>query len=432
MSTPDDDEMLVPGHPADELPPHGLGAEEVAREDAVADEVAARHEAAARFEAEARHEALDDGTGHDPIIDTAVRRIEAGVDEDNPFGLLGRPLSRRSPFYLGLTAGLGLATAYALVHMLSSIRSVIVIVVVSLFLAIGLNPAVEFLMQRGASRRSAVSVVFLGVIAFFIGFGAAIVPPVVTQTSNFAQNYSDYIAQAEGNATVKHLDEKLHFIEPLKAQVKDGKFVKNAFGGLLGATKTALSATFTTLTILILTLYFISSLPTFKRAAYQLVPRSRRARFGLLADEILLRIGGYVGGALGIALIAGITSFILLEILGVPYALALAMVVTVTDLIPLIGATIGAAVVTIVAFLSSTTDGLICLVFYVAYQQIENFVIYPRVMRRSVSVPPVVTVIAALIGGTLLGVVGALLAIPTAAAILLIFEEVVVPRQDTT
>jgi predicted PurR-regulated permease PerM len=108
------------------------------------------------------------------------------------------------------------------------------------------------------------------------------------------------------------------------------------------------------------------------------------------------------------------------------------MVVTVTDLIPLIGATIGAAVVTIVALLSSTTDGLICLGFYIAYQQVENFVIYPRVMRKSVSVPPVVTVIAALIGGTLLGVVGALLAIPTAAAVLLIIEEVVVPRQDTT
>lgn len=415
MSTPEDDDLLVPGHPADELPPQGLGADEVAR-----------------VEASTTQSPVPAAPEQDPLLDTAIRKVEAGVDEDNPFGRPGRPLSRRSPFYLGLMGGLGLATAYALVHMLSSIRAVIVIVVVSLFLAIGLNPAVEFLMQRGASRRSAVSVVFLAVIAFFIGFGAAIVPPVVTQTSNFAENYTDYIERAEHNDTVNKLDSKLHFIEPLKAQVKDGKFVNNAFGGVLGATKTALSATFTTLTILILTLYFISSLPTFKRAAYQLVPRSRRARFGLLADEILLRIGGYVGGALGIALIAGLSTFILLEILGVPYALALAMVVTVTDLIPLIGATIGAVVVTVVALLTSTTDGLICLAFYVAYQQVENFVIYPRVMRRSVSVPPVVTVIAALVGGTLLGVVGALLAIPTAAAILLIFEEVVVPRQDTT
>lgn len=415
MSNPDDDDLLVPGHPADELPPRGLGADEVAREEAASTGGAA-----------------STVSEQDPLLDTAIRKVEAGVDAENPFGRPGRPLSRRSPFHIGLMGGLGLATAYALVHMLSSIQSVIVIVVVSLFLAIGLNPAVEFLMQRGASRRSAVSVVFLAVIAFFIGFGAAILPPVVTQTSNFAENYTEYIAKAEANPTVKRLDEKLNFIKPLEAQVKDGKFVNNAFGGVLGATKTALSATFTTLTILILTLYFISSLPTFKRAAYQLVPRSRRARFGLLADEILLRIGGYVGGALGIALIAGISTYILLSILGVPYALALAMVVTVTDLIPLIGATIGAVVVTAVAFLTSTTDGLICLAFYVAYQQIENFVIYPKVMRRSVSVPPVVTVIAALIGGTLLGVVGALLAIPTAAAILLIFEEVVVPRQDTT
>jgi predicted PurR-regulated permease PerM len=414
VSTPDDDDLLVPGHPADDLPPKGLGADEVAREDAAA-----------------RADASDVLEG-DPLVDTAVRRYEAGADDDNPYGLPGRPISRRSPFYLGLMGGLGLAVAYLLTRIISGVSSVLVIVVVSMFLAIGLNPAVEALMRRGASRRASVSVVFLGVIAFFIGFGAAIVPPVVSQTSNFAQNYSDYIDKAEKNKTVKDLDSKLHFIEPLKKQVKDGKFVNNAFGGVLGATKTALSATFTTLTILILTLYFVSSLPTIKRAAYQLVPRSRRSRFGLLADEILLRIGGYVGGALGIALIAGMSTFILLEILGVPYALALAMVVTVTDLIPLIGATIGAAVVTVVALLSSVTDGLVCLAFYIAYQQIENFIIYPRIMRRSVAVPPVVTVIAALVGGTLLGVVGALLAIPTAAAVLLIIEEVVVPRQDTT
>jgi predicted PurR-regulated permease PerM len=414
VSTPDDDDLLVPGHPADDLPPKGLGADEVAREDAAA-----------------RADASDVLEG-DPLVDTAVRRYEAGADDDNPYGLPGRPISRRSPFYLGLMGGLGLAVAYLLTRIISGVSSVLVIVVVSMFFAIGLNPAVEALMRRGASRRASVSVVFLGVIAFFVGFGAAIVPPVVSQTSNFAQNYSDYIDKAEKNKTVKDLDSKLHFIEPLKKQVKDGKFVNNAFGGVLGATKTALSATFTTLTILILTLYFVSSLPTIKRAAYQLVPRSRRSRFGLLADEILLRIGGYVGGALGIALIAGMSTFILLEILGVPYALALAMVVTVTDLIPLIGATIGAAVVTVVALLSSVTDGLVCLAFYIAYQQIENFIIYPRIMRRSVAVPPVVTVIAALVGGTLLGVVGALLAIPTAAAVLLIIEEVVVPRQDTT
>ncbi|MDX6226377.1 MAG: hypothetical protein QOE64_2753 [Frankiales bacterium] len=419
MSTPEDEghdannQLLVPGHPADDLPPHGLGAEEAAREDAAAKDA-------------------ETVLASDPLVDTAVRRFDARADDDNPYGQPGRPMSRRSPFYLGLLGGLGLAVAYLVTQIVTGVSSVLVIIVVSMFLAIGLNPAVEALMKRGASRRAAVSVVFLGVIAFFVGLGAAVIPPVVSQTSNFAKNYSSYIKQAESNATIHRLDQRLHFIKPLESQVKDGKFVNNAFGGILGATKTALSATFTTLTILILTLYFVSSLPTIKRAAYQLVPRSRRSRFGLLADEILLRIGGYVGGALGIALIAGTTTFILLEILGVPYALALAMVVTVTDLIPLIGATIGAAVVTIVALLSSTTDGLICLGFYIAYQQVENFVIYPRVMRKSVSVPPVVTVIAALIGGTLLGVVGALLAIPTAAAVLLIIEEVVVPRQDTT
>jgi predicted PurR-regulated permease PerM len=179
-------------------------------------------------------------------------------------------------------------------------------------------------------------------------------------------------------------------------------------------------------------LYFASSLPAIKRLTYSLVPRSRRARFGVLTDEILNRVGGYVSGALLIALIAGTTSFIFLEIAGVPYALPLALVVAITDLIPLIGATIGAVVACGVAFFDSVTVGLFAVGFYVIYQQVENYLIYPRVMKRSVDVHPAATIVAALIGGTLLGVVGALIAIPAAAAIQLVLQEVVIPRQNET
>ena len=202
------------------------------------------------------------------------------------------------------------------------------------------------------------------------------------------------------------------------------------FGGVLGVGKVVFGAFFSTLTVLILTLYFLCNLPHLKTSAYRAVPRSRRARVGLLTDEILERVGGYVGGALLIAGLAGVTTFVFLVIAGIPYPVALAMLVAITDLLPLIGATIGAAIVTLVAFFVSVKVGLIAAVYYIAYQQIENYVIYPRVMKRSVDVSPVATVIAVLIGGSLLGVLGALLAIPIAAAAQLVLREVVLPRQD--
>ncbi|HVE74439.1 MAG TPA: AI-2E family transporter, partial [Mycobacteriales bacterium] len=205
-----------------------------------------------------------------------------------------------------------------------------------------------------------------------------------------------------------------------------------ALGGVVGVGKVVFSAFFSTLTVLILTLYFLSSLPTIKAAAYRMIPRSRRARVGLLTDEILGRVGGYVGGALTIAATAGVTTFVLLAILGVDYPVALAMIVAVTSLVPLVGATIGAAIVVLVAFFTSVTAGVICAIFYLIYQQVENYVLYPKIMQRSVDVSPAATVVAVLIGGSLLGVLGALLAIPLAAAVQLVLQEVVAPRQENS
>jgi predicted PurR-regulated permease PerM len=160
------------------------------------------------------------------------------------------------------------------------------------------------------------------------------------------------------------------------------------------------------------------------------VPASRRERVQKLGDEILTRIGGYVGGAATIAFVAALSSYLFLRIIDLQLALALALFVGLTDLVPLVGATIGAAVVTTLAFLDSPTKGIACIVFYVIYQQVENYFIYPRVMKKQVDVPAALTVVAVLFGGALLGVVGALLAIPTAAAVLLIVREVLVRRME--
>ena len=160
------------------------------------------------------------------------------------------------------------------------------------------------------------------------------------------------------------------------------------------------------------------------------MPRSRRARVGLLTDEILARVGGYVAGAVSIATLNGALTYVLLTFLGIDYAVALAMLVFLTGLIPLIGATIGAVVLFAVALFSSVQAGIVVAVWFLVYQQLENYLLYPRIMQRSVDVSPAATVVAVLVGGALLGVLGALLAIPIAAALQLVLAEVVAPRQD--
>jgi predicted PurR-regulated permease PerM len=181
----------------------------------------------------------------------------------------------------------------------------------------------------------------------------------------------------------------------------------------------------------VLTLYFLASLPSIKHAAYELAPASRRERVALLGDRTLRNIGGYVSGAFLVALCAGISTLIFLVIVGLgEYAVALALVVALLDVIPMIGATIGAIIVCAIAFATDVTTGVIAVIFYIAYQQLENYLIYPKVMARTVEIPGALTVIAALIGGTLLGVVGALLAIPIAASVLMLVREVFLPRQD--
>ncbi|MGH3240425.1 MAG: AI-2E family transporter [Spirillospora sp.] len=368
----------------------------------------------------------------DPAHDVEQRRREAGVDHRFPFGRPGEPLGRAHPFVFGFTAALGVITAWMLVQAASNAKSVIVMIVVAMFLAVGLNPAVERLRKFGLPRSAAVAVVFLVVILFFAGFVASLVQPVSEQVTELRKNIPEYVEQLQENETLANWDKRYGLLDRAEETVKGDDFQKSLTDTATGIGKVAVSGVFQTITILILTLYFMSALPQMKTFFYKLAPRSRRARVALLGDEILDRIGGYVAGQFTIAFIAGTTSYVFLSILGVKYALALALIIAVTDLIPLIGATIGAVVACLVAFLTGNlTDLIVCAIFYLLYQQVENYVVYPRVMKRTVDVQPAVTIVAALVGGALLGVVGALLAIPTAAAISLLIREIVVPRQET-
>jgi len=367
----------------------------------------------------------------DNALETAIRKLEAHADDDNPFGMPGRPLSGRSPFWVAFTAALGIALAYGVVSALVAVRSVLILLLTAAFLAIGLNPAVEALVRRGVRRGGAVGAVLLAVLLFFVGFGFAVVPPIVEQAQAFANELPRYVRQLQDNERILSLDERFGLLDRAETLVDDpGQLGISAAGGVLGVGRVVFSAFFGALTLLILTLYFLSSLPTIKATAYRLVPRTRRARISLLTDEILTRVGGYVAGALAIASLSGVSTFFLLMALDIDYPVALAMLVAITGLVPLIGATIGAIVVTTVAMFTSLQAGIICAVFYLIYQQVENYVLYPKVMQRSVNVSPAATVVAVLVGGSLLGVLGALLAIPMAAAVQLVLDEVVAPRQD--
>lgn len=373
--------------------------------------------------------------GADPGAAGSTGERAAGVDvepgEFEPsgrFGVPGRPL-RRSAFLVGFTGALGVLLAYALFLGIRNAAGILVLVVIALFLAVGLHPAVVRLRRWGVPRGLAVAVVTLTLLLLIVAGLLALVPPVVTQSGQFIQQLPGYVEELRRNPTVNDLVIRYDVMERVQAAANADN-VGRALGGVLGGAQLIFGTIFRLLTVLVLTIYFLAYFDKLRELGYALVPRSRRQRVRLIGDEILTRVGAYMVGALAIAVLAGVTTFVFALAVGLPYPFALAVVVAVTDLIPQIGATLGAVVVTLVGLATDLPVGIACLVFFVLYQQVENYLIYPKIMRRAVSVNEVAALLAALLGVALLGVVGALIAIPTVAALQLILREVVLPRQD--
>jgi predicted PurR-regulated permease PerM len=373
----------------------------------------------------------------------ADRSVEAEDDDDSAaitpdvsksdadLGEPGPPLKKLSPFRIGFFGGLGLFVAWWLGEQVVSISSVLIQIVVALFLAAGLNPVVAFFERRGLRRGLAVLTVIVGVLVALTLFVVAFVPVITDQVASISAKAPEWLESAQRNNQVERLDEQFQLMDKIKDYVAKGDFAGSVFGGVLGFGLAVLGVLANTFVVTVLTLYFLSSLDKTKRALYKLAPESRRERVTKLGDRVIEGVGGYVSGAFVVAACAGITSLIFLFVVGLgEYAVALAFVVALLDVIPMIGATIGAVIVTAIGFAEDPKIGLACLVFYLVYQQVENYLIYPRVMSKSVDVPGSVTVIAALIGAALLGVIGALLAIPTAAALLMLTREVFIRKQD--
>lgn len=350
-------------------------------------------------------------------------------------GIPGDPINKTHPFYFGFVTTIGALAAFVLMRALASASQIFVLILIALFLATGLNPAVEKLRRMGLSRTNAVTAIFISVILFVLFFAMIVIPPVVSQGSNLINQAPSLIQDLKANSLFTRLNEQFGLLDTLQreisARTSDGKLLLTTFGGVVGVGKSVLSGTFAALTILVLTLYFLTSLPQMVDLGLRLAPATRRNRVGALVNAIISRVGSFVASQVTIAFLAGGFTFLLSLALGIPSPVALGMIVLVCGLIPLVGHFIGCTIVTLVALTQTISIGLIAFLAYVLYVQVENYLITPRIMKRTLAIPGVVTIISALIGSSLLGLIGGLLAVPVAAAVILILDEVVFPKTDS-
>ena len=369
------------------------------------------------------------GPGEDRIQE-ALETAAQVAEKTGGLGTPGRPVNRRSPFMIGLTAALGVAVAYGLIELIIRARSVLIIIGLAFFIAAGLDPIVGWLVRHRMPRWAAVLTVIVCGLAIVAGFLAAAIPPLANEATTLAHQIPHYMHDLQNrNSQLGKLNVKYHIQDRLSGLVTKGSG-GSLVGGVLGAGALVISTVSAILVIIVLSIYFLAGLPQIKVFAYRLVPHSRRPRVILIGDEILAKVGGYVLGNFITSVIAGLGTYLWLLAWGVPYPLLLGMFVAFLDLIPVIGSTIGGIVVSLVALTVSLPVALATLAFYIGYRLAEDYLIVPRIMGRTVQVPAIVSLVAVLIGGVLLGIVGALIAIPVAAAVRLLLQEIAFHRLD--
>lgn len=349
----------------------------------------------------------------------------------------------QNAFRLGLFGGLGVLVAVAIGGGIQVLGPIITYVGAALFLALGIDPAVSWLERQKLPRWLAILVVLVGILAVFAGLVLAIIPVIADQVGKLIAAAPDIIdAVTNDKAVAEWWSANLGWIgtyDDAKAQIVD--FFNTNLGditaGVVNTVFGIASGAFGAVIVLILTLYFVASLSTIKRGLYQLIPATRREKFIDIAEQISDSVGKYVRGQVVLGLSNGVFTLIWLNIVGlivgnpIDYWALFAFLAFLFSLVPLVGTISGAVVITATVALVEPFPAVIWVgAWYLVYMQIEAYVISPIIMRRAVRVPGVVVVVAALAGGTLLGILGALIAIPVAAAILLIIKQVIVPRQN--
>jgi predicted PurR-regulated permease PerM len=306
-------------------------------------------------------------------------------------------------------------------------RHILTWVFVALFLALAINPAVEALQRRTplSHRGSAAAIIYLGTLAVLIGLGFLLIPPIVDQTTGLADAAPGYVHDlTAGRGPLGFLQTRYHIVERVQDATKSGG--ANLAGGAttaLSITKGILTAIAGIVTVAFLTFFMILEGPTWMARIYSLAPEDQRPRWENVGHRIAETVSGYVTGNLLISVVAGGSSALVLFLLDVPFALALGLLVAILDLIPLAGATIAGIIIVTVAFLTSTTAGIVVALFFILYQQIENHLLQPLVYGRTVQLSPLAVLISVLVGAEVAGVLGALAAIPVAGSLQILIAD---------
>ncbi len=318
-------------------------------------------------------------------------------------------------------------STFVVLDLLWIARGVLTWIIIAAFLALALNPAVEAVMRRGLGRRTAVAIVFLGTIAAIIGVAALFVPTLVDEINGFRKAVPGYVDDVtHGRGMIGRLADKYDLVQRVKKAVEGGGFDKaiGVSGVAVSVAKGIISTIVATVTIAFLTLFMLLEGPAWIERFYAVVPEEHLPRVQRVSHAIYRTIGGYVSGNLLISLIAGVSTTVVLYALGVPFAVALGLVVAILDLVPLAGATLAAILVSGVAFVTVSVPAAIAVVvFFIVYQQIENHVLQPLVYSRTVQLSPLAILIAVLVGAELAGILGALAAIPVAGTIQILVME---------
>lgn len=348
-----------------------------------------------------------------------------------------RPLwaNLASPFTVGFFLTLGGLVAFLLGMAVSNLSTVIIYVVFALFAALGLDPVVRFLGRRGMKRGWAIVVVFAGFAVVLVGVVLLIVPTVVRQVTEFIgdlpQIVNDFLASDVYHWLENNLGDSVgDVVGDLQKFVTDPANIAAIGGGVFQAGATIATGISGVIIVLVLSLYFLATLPTIKRSFIRLVPARNRPSVSDLTEQITDSVGGYLMGMVVLAFFNAVVAFLLYLFLGLPFPALMAVLAFCITLIPLVGSVVFWVLGSLLALFTSPLSALIFAVVYVIYMQVEAYVLTPRVMNRAISVPGSLVVIGALVGGTLLGLLGALVAIPVTASILLIIKQVVIPRQD--
>lgn len=340
-----------------------------------------------------------------------------------------------SPFSVGFFLTLGGLVAFVLGIAVSNLSTVIIYVAFALFAALGLEPVVTFLERHKVSRGWGIVTVFTGFAIVLVGILWLIIPTVVSQVAQFIKSIPDMISDFQKSdmyhwAQDTFGDQIGKLLGDLQAFLTNPSNIAAIGGGVLSVSATIATTISGVLIVLVLTLYFLASLPTIKKAFVRLAPARNRPTVSSLTDQVTDSVGGYLMGMVILAFFNSVVAFFLHLFLGLPFPALMGVLAFCITLIPLVGPVLYWIVASGLALFSGPLPALLFAVIYLVYIQLEAYVLTPRVMSRAISVPGSLVVIGALVGGTLLGLLGALVAIPITASVLLIIKQILIPRQD--